>query len=75
MNTAQPNVQPNGFGLFDAPVRPAEKERVALTQADIEKQLEAGAFIMDREEAITAGFINPHDEPDAVIVDVRREDI
>lgn len=72
MNTEQPN----SFGLFDAPVRPAGKERVTLTQADIEGQLNAGAFIMDREEAIAAGFINPHDdEPDTVIVDVPREGI
>ena len=64
---------PNSFGLFDAPVRPAGKERVALTQADIEGQLEAGAFLMDREEAIAAGFINPHDEPDTVIVELQEE--
>jgi hypothetical protein len=69
MNTEQPN----RFGLFDAPVRPVEKERVVLTRADIEGQLEAGAFIMDYEEAIAAGFINPHDEPDTVLVDVVRE--
>lgn len=65
----------NSYGLFDAPVRSAEKERVTLTQEDIERQLEAGAFIMDREEAIAAGFINPQDEPDTVIVDVRKEDV
>ena len=70
MNTEQPN----RFGLFDAPVRPVEKERVVLTRANIEGQLEAGAFIMDYEEAIAAGFINPHDEPDTVLVDVVRED-
>ena len=44
-------------------------------QADIERQLEAGAFFMDRNEAIEAGFINPQDEPDTVIVDVRRENV
>ena len=66
---------PNSLGLFDAPVRFAEKERVILTQADIERQREAGAFVMGREEAIAAGFINPQDEPDTVIVDVRREDV
>ena len=65
---------PNSHGLFDSPVRFAEKERVTLTQADIERQLDAGAFTMDREEAIAAGFINPQDEPDTVIVDVRREE-
>lgn len=64
----------NNYGLFDAPVRSAEKERVTLTQADIERQLDAGAFAMDREEAIAAGFINPQDEPDTVIVDLRREE-
>lgn len=65
--------RPNSFGLFDAPVRPAGKERVTLTPADIERQLEAGAFIMDREEAIAAGFINPHDEPDTVIVELQEK--
>ena len=67
--------QPNHFGLFDAPVRPAKKERVVLTQADIEGQLEAGAFIMDHEEAIATGFVNPHDELDTVLVDVVRENV
>lgn len=64
----------NSLGLFDSPVRSTEKERVTLTQADIERQLEAGAFMLSREEAIAAGFINPQDEPDTVIVDVRREE-
>jgi hypothetical protein len=65
----------NSFGLYDASVRFSEKERIVLTPEDIERQLEAGAFVMDREEAIAAGFINPQDEPDSVIVDARREDI
>lgn len=64
----------NSLGLYDAPVRSAEKERVTLTQADIERQLESGAFALDREEAIAAGYINPLDEQDAVIIDVRREE-
>ncbi|WP_291447906.1 hypothetical protein [Desulfovibrio sp.] len=65
----------NSYRLFDAPVRSAEKERVTLSQEAIERQLEAGAFMMDREEAIAAGFINPQDEPDTVIVDVRQEEV
>ena len=28
---------------------------------------------MSREEAVTAGFINPQDEQDTVIVDIREE--
>ena len=70
MNDATPNVH----GLFDAPVRTIEKERVTLTQADIERQLDAGAFLMSREEAIAAGFLNPLEEPDAVLVDIAREE-
>ena len=61
----------NDFGLFDIPVRFPEKERVTLTQADIERQLDAGAFLMSREEAVAAGFLNPYDEQDTVIVDIR----
>lgn len=63
----------NDFGLFDIPVRSPEKERVPLTQADIERQLDAGAFLMSREEAVAAGFLNPYDEQDTVIVDIREE--
>lgn len=66
-------ITPNSYGLFDTPVRSPEKERVALTQADIERQLDAGAFLMSREEAVAAGFLNPYDEQDAVIVDIREE--
>ena len=60
----------NAHGLFDMPVRFPEKERVTLTQADID----AGAFLMSREEAIAAGFLNPLEEPDTVLVDIARED-
>lgn len=70
MNDATPNTH----GLFDAPVRTIEKERVTLTRADIERQLDAGAFLMSREEAVAAGFLNPLEEPDSVIVDIARED-
>lgn len=66
-------ITPNSYGLFDTPVRSPEKERVALTQADIERQLDAGAFLMSREEAVAAGFLNPYDEQDIVIVDIREE--
>lgn len=64
----------NTYGLFDAARRFPEKERVTLTQADIERQLDAGAFLMSREEAVAAGLLNPLEEPDAVIVDIAREE-
>lgn len=63
----------NSYGLFDAPVRSPERERIALSRSDIERQLEAGAFFMSREDAIAKGFLSPHDEPDTVIVEVRED--
>lgn len=64
-------ITPNSYGLFDTSVRSPEKERVTLTQVDIERQLDAGAFLMSRKEAVAAGFLNPYDEQDTVIVDIR----
>lgn len=61
----------NSYGLFDAPVRSLEKERMELSPEDIERQLEAGAFFMSREDAIAKGFLSPHDEQDTVTVSVR----
>lgn len=61
----------NSYGLFDAPVRLPDKERVTLSPDDIERQLDAGAFVLSREDAITAGFLSPHEEPDTVIVSVQ----
>ncbi len=66
-------ITPNSYGLFDTPVRSPEKERVTLTQVDIERQLDAGAFLMSREEAVTAGFINPQDEQDVAIIEIQEE--
>ena len=63
----------NNYGLFDAPVRSPEKERIELSTEDIKRQLEAGAFFMGRNEAMAAGFLSPHDEPDTVIVEVRED--
>lgn len=65
---------PNAHGLFDAPVRTIEKERVTLTQADIERQLDVGQFLVSREEAVAAGFLNPLEEPNALLVDIAREE-
>ena len=61
----------NSYGLFDAPVRRQEKEHITLSPDDIERQLDAGAFVMNREEAITLGFLSPHEEPDTVVISVQ----
>ena len=63
----------NSHGLFDFPVRSQGQETVFLTEEDIEKQLNAGAFVLSREEAIEAGFINPDDLADVVTVHIRGE--
>ena len=63
--------KPNIYSVFDAPVRLKEKERVVLTPEDIERQLDAGAFVMSREDAIAAGYLSPHEEQDTVIVSVK----
>ena len=68
----------NSHGLFDSPVRSQEKETIILTQEDMERQLDAGAFAMSREEAIQAGFLHPNDELHTVtvkVVELRKEDI
>lgn len=63
----------NRYGLFDAPIHTQKNERIPLSQNDIERQLDAGAFFMSREEAIEAGFLSPYAEPDTVIVDVQED--
>ena len=55
------NNQRNSLGLFDASRRSAEKECVLFSREDIERQLDAGAFLLSREEAVAAGFLNPQD--------------
>ena len=67
----------NSFGLFDAPVRNIDKKPpvVVMTQKDIEAQMEAGAFLMRRADAIAKGFINPLEDPDTVVVSIRQEGV
>lgn len=62
----------NEYGLFDAPVRSSTIEDRVLTQEELQEQFDSGAFVMTRAEAIAAGFINPHDEQDTRVLDVRR---
>jgi hypothetical protein len=61
------NARRNNHGLFDAPVPVREREHIVLTQEDLERQLDDGAFFMDRDEAIQAGFINPYDDDTAPV--------
>ena len=58
----------NSHGLYDAPKLNAVREVIALAQAELERQLEDGAFIMDRIEAVNSGLINPYDDDTAQIV-------
>ena len=58
----------NSLGLYDVPNLGAVREPLALTQADLERQLEDGAFVMDREEALKSGLINPYDDETAAVL-------
>lgn len=62
--------KPNSYGLFDAPVRLPDKERITLTPEELERRRDAGAFALTRKDAIEQGFLSPHEEPDTVIVSV-----
>ena len=68
------NNQRNSLGLFDASLRSAEKEGVLCSREDIARQLDAGAFLLSWEEAGAAGFLNPQDMQDCVIIDFREAD-
>lgn len=68
------NNQRNSLGLFDASLRSVEKECVLFSREDIERQLDAGAFLLSWEEAVAAGFLNPQDMQDCVIIDFREAD-
>lgn len=59
----------NSHGLYDAPKFNTAREPLALTREDLQRQLEAGAFDMDRDEALRSGLINPYDdETDKILV-------
>jgi hypothetical protein len=59
----------NSHGLYDAPKRNAAREPLALTQGELQRQLEAGAFVMDRDEALKSGLVSPYDdETDKILV-------
>ncbi len=59
----------NSYGMYDSPKRDAEREPLALTQEELQRQLEAGAFVLDKDKAIESGLVSPYDdETDTVLV-------
>ena len=58
----------NSHGLYDAPKLNAAIEPLALTQAELQQQLQDGAFDMDRDEALSCGLINPYDDETAKVL-------
>ena len=57
----------NQNGLYDAPVRNTAREIIILTQEDSEERINNGAFMMTREQAISSGFLYPHDDQESII--------
>lgn len=60
----------NTNGLFDAPVPGLKPAPLILTSEDIERQLDGEAFLLDTEEAVKMGFLNPYDN-DTTSVSIR----
>jgi hypothetical protein len=58
----------NSYGLYDRPISAGAAE-ITLTQEILQRQLEDGAFDLDREEALKMGLLNPYDD-DAVLIRV-----
>jgi hypothetical protein len=56
----------NSYGLYDRPISAGAAE-ITLTQEILERQIEDGAFVLDREEALKAGLLNPYDD-DAILI-------
>jgi hypothetical protein len=57
----------NSQGLYDTPVSRTKQETLAFSPEDMERQFEGGAFVLDREEAVKAGFLNPYDDDTALV--------
>jgi hypothetical protein len=57
----------NSQGLYDAPVPRTQRESLVFSPEEMERQLEAGAFLMDKEEAVQAGFLNPYEDDTALV--------
>lgn len=64
----------NSRGLFDIPVPATQKFIIDMTVADFERQLDEGAFLMSREEAVKQGYLNPAYDPDTVIAAIVEEE-
>ncbi len=59
----------NSYGMYDAPKRDAKREPLVLTQDDLQRQLEAGAFVLDEDAAVASGLVCPYDdETDTIVV-------
>ncbi len=59
----------NSYGMYDAPRLNAAREPLALSQADLQRQLKAGAFVLDKDEAVESGLVSPYDdETDSIVL-------
>ena len=61
------NAKRNSFGMFDTPISRLKQETLTFSPEDMDRQFEAGAFLLDREEAVKAGFLNPYDDDTALV--------
>lgn len=64
----------NAPGLHEQPSRSPDIPDVETDGEALRRQLAAGAFLLDREEALAEGFLSPYDAQDLVRVRLREED-
>lgn len=64
----------NGLGLHDQPARSPDIPDVGLDEDSLRRQIAAGAFLMDRDEALAEGFLSPYDAQDLVRVRLREKE-
>lgn len=62
--------QCNSFGIYDRPMRFSRKMEDEITLEEFKAQIDEGAFLMDRNEAVMLGFIHPDHESDSVLTGI-----
>lgn len=62
--------QCNSYGIYDQPIRFSVKMEDEITLEEFKAQIDEGAFLMDRNEAVMLGFIHPDHESDSVLTGI-----
>lgn len=67
-------IKPNKYGLYDRSIPFPEKDTREIGNAELEAQLDEGAFLMSHEDAVNFGFIHTDYQTDAVILGIAEDE-